>query len=192
MKMKKIFMVHGWGHNSKSLPWMNWLEQKLKEKNFQVKVFDMPETDAPKIELWVKFLESQIEDEEINEETFFVGHSIGAQTILRFLEKMHKHKKIGGCVFIAPWLELINLNPEEMMIAHPWINTKIDLERIADHTNKILTIFSRDDPYVSETESKKFKEELGANAIFKEGQEHFEETEKINEALDFIMHGKLK
>ena len=52
----------------------------------------MPNSENPKIEKWVKYLEENIKS--VDEQTYFIGHSIGCQTIMRFLEKLHKHKKL--------------------------------------------------------------------------------------------------
>ena len=177
-------MIHGWGGSSSSEPWFKWLKEELRKKKYKVVAFDMPNTDNPKIEEWVGYLRKKIKD--VNEETYFIGHSIGCQTILRFLEKLHKHKKIGGCIFAAPWLNLINLEPEELKIAHPWTNTKIDFSRILDHCNNFLAIFSDNDPYVHLDEVEKFRKNLGAKVIIKHSEEHFNGTKKISEILEFF------
>ncbi|MEK6817169.1 MAG: alpha/beta fold hydrolase, partial [Nanoarchaeota archaeon] len=155
---KKVYLIHGWGFNPE-MNWYPWLKKELEKKGFEVKTFDMPNTDNPKIEKWVKYLEENIKS--VDEQTYFIGHSIGCQTIMRFLEKLHKHKKIAGCIFVAPWFNLINLEPEEVKIAHPWINSKIDFGRILDHCNNFLAIFSKNDPYVHLDEIEKFKKNLG-------------------------------
>ena len=87
--MKTVYILHGWGFDS-NMPWIKWLEAELKEKGFEVHAFDMPNTKEPKIEDWVGYLEENIKN--IDEKTFFVGHSIGCQTIMRFLEKSSKDK----------------------------------------------------------------------------------------------------
>ena len=186
MKNKKVYLIHRWGGDSES-DWYGWTKKELEKKGIPVGVFDMPDTDNPKIEKWVKYLEENIKD--VDEQTYFIGHSVGCQTILRYLEKLHKHKRIAGCVFVAPWFELINLEPEEMKIAHPWINTQIDFSRILDHCNNFLAIFSKNDPYVHLDEIEKFKKNLGAKIIIKEKQGHFTEEDgikKIHEILEFI------
>ena len=186
MKAKKVYLIHRWGGDSES-DWYGWTKKELEKKGIPVGVFDMPNTDNPKIEKWVKYLEENIKD--VDEQTYFIGHSVGCQTILRYLEKLHKHKRIAGCVFVAPWFELINLEPEEMKIAHPWINTQIDFSRILDHCNNFLAIFSKNDPYVHLDEIEKFKKNLGAKIIIKEKQGHFTEEDgikKIHEILEFI------
>ena len=182
---KKVFLIHGWGGSSEG-GWFDWLKQELLKKGFEVKSFDMPNTWKPKIEDWVSYLEEKINFDDIDEQTYFIGHSIGCQTIIRFLEKLHKHKKIGGCVFVAGWFDLINLEPKELEIAHPWINSEIHFDRVLDHCDNFLAIFSDNDPYVHGDEIEKFKRDLGAKIVVKHNKKHFNETEKIPEILDFV------
>ncbi len=183
--MKKIFLIHGWGGDAEG-GWFNWLKKEFSRKGDKVVAFNMPNTNEPKIEEWVRCLEEKISSEDIDEDTFFVGHSVGCQTILRFLEKIHKNKKIGGCVFVAGWFDLINLEPEEMELAHPWIHNKIDFGRVLEHTANFLAIFSTNDPYVPMEEVVKFRNFLGAKIIIKENKEHFNDVLMIPEILDFI------
>ncbi|MFW5846765.1 MAG: RBBP9/YdeN family alpha/beta hydrolase [Nanoarchaeota archaeon] len=203
---KKAYLIHGWrpssrediakikNNNSSEIEnsgsseggWFNWLKQELSKKGFKVISFDMPNTNNPKIEQWINFLECEINPEDIDEETYFIGHSIGCQTILRYLEKLHKHKRIAGCVFVAGWFDIINLEQEELEIAHPWINSKINFNRIKDHTDNFLAIFSNDDPYVPFEEQDKFKNNLGAKIKIKHNSGHFNEINKIPEILEFL------
>lgn len=183
--MKKVFLIHGWGGTG-SGGWFDWLKVELPKKGFEVESFDMPNTEHPKIELWVGYLEEKINPEDIDERTFFIGHSIGCQTIMRFLEKLHKHKKVGGCVFVAGWFDLINMEEEEMEIAHPWINERIHFERVLDHCNNFLALFSDDDPYVDLSEVEKFEKDLGAKTIIKKNKGHFNEVNEIPEILEFV------
>jgi len=166
-------------------PWIKWLEKEISNREgWGVKSFDMPNSKHPRIEEWVQYLRDNIK--EIDEETYFVGHSIGCQTIMRFLEKSHKNLKIAGCVFVAPWLDLIGLAEEELEIAHPWISNKIDFDRVLDHVGNIVCIFSSNDSYVSEEEQKKFEDNLHAKIIIKQDMEHFEEVKRIPEILEVL------
>jgi len=187
--MKKAYLIHGWGSSSKE-PWFIWLERELRKKVFEVHAFDMPNTAHPKIEEWIDYLHNYIDLDSLNEHTFFVGHSIGAQTILRFLEKLHKHKRIGGCIFVSPWLDLVNLDPEELEIAHPWINSQINFERVLNHDTNFTCIFSDNDPYVHLDEAKKFKEKLGARIIVKRGKGHFDAEAGIVEIPEILEYFK--
>jgi predicted alpha/beta hydrolase family esterase len=183
--MKRAYLIHGWGGNG-SGGWFDWLKQELPKRGFSVESFNMPNTDFPKIEEWVGYLEKKIPLEDIDEETYFVGHSVGCQTIIRFLEKLHKNKRVGGCVFVAGWFDLINLEPEEIEIAHPWINSEIHFERVLEHCSNFLAIFSTNDPYVHLDEAEKFRKELGAKIIIKKNMEHFNNVLEISEILKFV------
>lgn len=180
MTIKKAYIIHGWASDS-NMPWIKWLEGELKKKKVEVHAFDMPDKYTPTIEKWVDYLRQNVKD--VDEHTYFIGHSVGCQTILRFLEKEHKHIKVGGCIFVAPWLDLIGLDSDELKIAHPWIHNKIEFERVLDHTGNIVCIFSTNDKYVSEAEWEKFEKDLGAKIIIKRDFDHFEKTDKIEEIL---------
>lgn len=182
--MKKVYLVHGWGGTG-SGGWFDWLKEELSKKEVQVNAFDMPDTDNPKIEAWVDLLEKNIRG--VDEETYFVGHSIGCQTILRYLEKLPEDKKVAGCVFVAGWFNLIGLEEGEDVTAKPWIETPIDYDKVKKHTDKFLAIFSDNDPYVPLKDMPLFEERLGAEAVLKNQQGHFNEVNEIPEVLDFIL-----
>jgi predicted alpha/beta hydrolase family esterase len=185
--MKKIYLIHGWGGSSKSEGWFKWLKEELGGKA-ELHILDMPDTDSPKINAWVGFLEKNIK--EINTETYFIGHSIGCQAIMRFLEKLPKGKKVGGCVFIAGWFNLKEEtyeNEEERKISKPWIETPINTEKVKEHADKFLAIFSDNDPYVPLSNSKIFKNKLGAKIVIKKNHEHFNQVSEVPEILDFLL-----
>lgn len=188
---KKVYLIHGWGGNDSSEGWFGWLKQNMKDRGIEVIGFNMPNTDAPKIEEWIGFMKENIPSEDIDEETYFIGHSVGCQAILRFLETFDEGIKVAGAIFVAPWMELdkntIEEEGEEVIeIAKPWEETPIDFEKIKKHSERFLAIFSDDDPYVPLKEVDKFKNNLNAETIVKNNEEHFNQTESIKEILDFI------
>lgn len=149
----------------------------------------MPNTNYPKIKEWVGFLEKNIKKEDLNEETYFIGHSIGCQAILRFLEELPDEIKIAGCIFVAGWFNLKKETyevEEDRKIAKPWIETSIDLKKVKKHTTNFLAIFSNNDPYIPLSDSEIFKEKLNAKIIIKHNEGHFNETQEIKEIIDFI------
>jgi len=187
--MKKIYLIHGWGGSDSSEGWFGWLKKKAKEKGFEVISFNMPNTDEPKIEEWVGFLKENVK--ELDEETYFIGHSIGCQAVLRYLETLNSSTKIKGCIFVAPWMELDKNTIEEegeesVRIARPWMETPINFEKVKEHTNNFLCILSDNDPYVPLSNKKFFEEKLEAKIIVKNNEEHFNETQEIPEILNFI------
>jgi predicted alpha/beta hydrolase family esterase len=150
-------------------------------------IFPMPNTNNPKIEEWVGFLQENIRN--VDEETYFIGHSIGCQTILRYLETLPEGKKVGGCVFVAGWYNLKEEcyeEEEERDIAKPWLETPMDRCKIKSHCDNFLAIFSTDDDCVPLSDAELFQERLQAKVLIKQKEGHFNMTEKIPEILSFI------
>ena len=188
---KRVFIIHGWG-GQPDLGWMLWLRKELEGRGFEVVAPQMPETDVPKIEKWVPFLEEKVG--EADENTYFVGHSIGCQTILRYLERLPENKKIGGALFVAGWF---NLKPEtsededDIKAAKPWLETPIDFEKILTHIKKFTAIFSDNDPYVPIEDAELFKQKLGAKTIIEHNKGHFTGDDNIIE-LPIVLEELLK
>ena len=90
--MNKIYIVHCWD-GTKDDGWYPWLDKKISNNDNIVFRFNMPDTANPKIDSWVSYLDKQVN--QLDEHTYFVGHSIGCQTIMRYIE-MKDTKKIGG------------------------------------------------------------------------------------------------
>ncbi len=183
--MKRVFIIHGWDGNPEEA-WIVWLKKKLSEKGFEVFAPAMPNTDEPVIEEWVNFLENLVG--EPDENTYFVGGSIGCQTILRYLEKI-KGKKVGGVVFVAGWFNLSEFTfkeepadeEEARIIAKPWLENPIDIKQIRKSTKNIVAIFSDNDPYVSISDKDIFHEKLGAKIIIESKKGHFRDIDGVKE-----------
>lgn len=187
--MKRVYLIHGWGGSPGSEGWFNSLKQQLSKKDIKVTAFGMPNTNTPKIDEWVGFLQCKLKAKGIDDETYFVGHSIGGQTILRFLEGLPQNVKIRGCVFVAGWLNLtdeIYESEEDRKIAEPWLKTPINFDKVKSHCSNFLAIFSDNDPFVPLSDADLFKEKLNARILVKKKQGHFNETLSIPEILRFI------
>jgi hypothetical protein len=189
MKQKRVFIVHGWdGYPEEG--WFPWLKKELEQKGFAVEVPAMPNPDEPEIDAWVQHLSKLIKKSDEN--TFFVGHSVGCQTILRYLETLPPNQKIGGVVCIAGWFTLENLETEEeKTIAKPWLETPIDFEKIKRHTNKFFAIFSDNDPFVPLTDKEIFEKKLSAQTLIEHQKGHFSGDEGITK-LPSILEAVLK
>lgn len=167
---KKVYIIHGWegGPHEKQLV---WLKEQLITNGFAVGIPTMPNADEPEINAWVGHLQNTISD--LNENVYLVGHSIGGQAIMRYLESLPVDVKIGGVVFIAGWFTLTGLETEEeKQIAKPWLTTPIDFDKVKSHADKFVAIFSDDDPFVPLENQKKFEQNLDADTILLHGKGH--------------------
>jgi predicted alpha/beta hydrolase family esterase len=177
--MKKVYIIHGWGGNPDEGQ-LKWLREQLTKKGFEVVAPLMPDTNHPVISDLVGQLEILAKD--ADENTYFIGHSIGCQAIIRYLEK--SGKKVGGAVCIAGWLTRLtgDLSEEDTAIAKPWIEAQIDFEKVKKTTSNFAAVFSDNDPYVLFEENKKlFEEKLGAKIFVDHDKGHYTEEDGVFE-----------
>ena len=187
--MNKIYLVHCWD-GTKDDGWYPWIDEKLSNSDNKVIRFNMPNTESPKIKEWILELNKQVN--QLDENTYFIGHSIGCQTIMRYLETK-EITKIGGILFVAPWLDLLPeavADEESYNTAQPWINNPINFEKIKQFTNNISCIFSNDDYFVSLNQEKEFREKLSAKTIIVNNKGHISQDDNIYELQEILNLGK--
>jgi len=183
--MKRVFIIHGWGGHSQE-GWLAWLGDQLRSRDFEVRVPDMPDTNAPQIEQWASYLEEIVGQPD--DQTYFVGHSVGCQAILRYIASLEV--VVGGMVLVAPWVRLPNLFEEEKEIAKPWLEEPIDFARIRSHGGTIVALMSDDDEDAPVEDADVFKKELNATVMVLSGRGHFTEGDgawQLPEALDAVL-----
>ena len=183
--MNKIYIVHCWDGTCDD-GWYPWIDRKLSNNKNIVYRFNMPNTAFPKIEEWVSYLDKQVDT--LDDKTYFIGHSIGCQTIMRYLETKDICK-IGGILFVAPWLDLLDFaieDSESYDIAKPWLTKNIDFDKIKKFTNNIHCIFSDNDYFVSIEQKDKFEELLNAKAIVVKDKGHISQDDNVFELKEIL------
>lgn len=182
--MKRAIIVHGWDGFPEN-HWFPWLKRNLERMGFQVIIPAMPNPSEPKIETWVPYLKKTVG--KLDQKTYFIGHSIGCQTILRYLEKENFNGKIPAVILVAGWFYLDNIEDEESKeMAYPWINTPINFEKVKSKVKKFIVFLSTNEPYGCVKENERtFKEKLGAEVIIEKNKGHFTDQE-IPEVLNAI------
>jgi hypothetical protein len=186
---KRVFIIHGWASYPEEC-WFLWLKRELEKRGIKAEVPLMPDAEAPKINKWVSFLEKLVGTPD--EETYFVGHSIGVQTIFRYLEKIGTI--VGGVLAVAGFYTLTDdafEDEEDKQTAKPWLETPIDNEKVKKNANKIIAIFSDNDPFVPLQNEDYFKERLSAETIIVKGKGHIGGSDNIKE-YPLILNETLK
>lgn len=181
---KRVFIIHGWGGNPKEA-WFPWLKKELEARDFEVVVPQMPDAENPRIDTWVKKLQEVVATPDAG--TLLIGHSIGCQTIMRYLAQLPEGQKIGKCVFVAgffslKWLE----SDDEWTIAKPWLESSIDDKKVLRVCNSITALFSDTDPFVPLQDKSEFENRLKAKTILLHDRGHFsgsDNTFELPEAL---------
>ncbi len=178
MPMKTVVLVHR-GRGTTESDWYPWLSGMLVRRGFKVLAPQMPDADEPRISAWVQFLSEIVEI--VGKETFFVGHGIGCQTIIRYLETIEKGVEIGGVFFVAGWFHL-SLNSleteEERRMADEWTGTPIDLGLAREHLPRSVALFSNNDRYVPLSDLRMFMNGLGSRIIIHPKRGHFTEDDR--------------
>lgn len=171
--MPRVILVHRWSGGPQD-DWRPWLARELEVRGYEVLNPEMPDRDMPVIEKWVRHLAEVVGTPDAR--TYFVGHSIGCQAVLRYLETIDT--PVGGAVFVAGWFNLKNLEDKETEeIAKPWIETPIDAAKIKKVLPKSVLIISDNDPYDALEENRRRFSEIGAQTVVVPGAGHFTERE---------------
>ena len=160
---KRVFLIHGWGESPND-GWLPWLTSELEAQGYFSESLEMPDSMNPTIESWVNTIKRAVG--EPDEETYFVGHSMGCQAILRYIESLPNGKKVGGAVLVAPWFHLKDAtwNDEGFTkeLAEPWLTTPINLEKVKSKAKHFVGIVSDNDSYVPLEDKEIIKNKLGA------------------------------
>ena len=178
---KRIFVLHGW-EGTPSSNWFPWLKLKLEERGIKVEVPQLPNAESPKQRDWLLALDKLVGV--ADEETYFIGHSLGCITIMRYLEGLKEGEEIGGAVFVAGFTD--DLGIEEIS---DFFTTSIDWNKINLHCKTFVAIASDNDQYVSLKYSDILKEKLNAKVFIQPKMGHFNIPElhvALNELLKMI------
>jgi hypothetical protein len=190
--MKRVFLIHGWD-GSPEEPMHKWIRKTLSAKGFEVIFPKMPVPGKPKIEPWIEKIKQVVG--KLDKNDIFIGHSIGCQAILRYIETLDKSEgKIKKIILIAPWMHLDKTTIEEegeesINISKPWMETSINFDKIKVRCKKVIAIFSTNDPYVPLSNINLFKKNLNAEIFILKDRGHFDPYHNINklpELLKFI------
>lgn len=188
---KRVFIAHGWdGYPEEGL--FPWLKKELEAKGFEVFVPQLPEAGRPRIHNWVPKLAEVVGT--VDKNTYFVGHSMGCQTIARYLETLPEGVKVGGAVFVAGFFtRLTGLEDDEDVreTDKHWLGTLLDLAKVKSHLPKSVAIFSDNDPYVPLDNQDDFRDKLDSEIIVKKNMSHFNEGSGITK-LPIVLESVLK
>lgn len=170
---KRVIIAHGWdGYPEEG--WFPWLKRELEAQGFEVLVPQLPEPEAPRIYNWVPKLAETVGTADT--QTYFVGHSMGCQTIARYLEGLPDGIQIGGAVFVAGFFKRLTGLEEDVVVQETdkhWLGTPLDLTKVRSHLPKSVAIFSDNDPYVPLDNQDDYRDQLGSEIIIEHSKGHF-------------------
>ncbi len=165
--MKRVFIIHGYG-GFPDKNWFPWLKSELEKKGISVAVPALPHSDTPQLCDWLPYLQLVVGT--LNENTYFVGHSLGCIMILRYLESLDENVKVGGVVFVAGFISPIHFTE-----LNNFFETPLKIEKIKKIVGKIVAISSDNDPHIPYVQAEEIRGKLGADLIKVENGGHLNE-----------------
>jgi predicted alpha/beta hydrolase family esterase len=164
---KNVFIIHG-AYGSAEENWFPWLRDELKERDFQVFVPNFPTPEGQNLDNWMKVFDEY--GYYLNEDTIFIGHSLGVTFILSVLEKIQKPVK--ACFLVAGFADFIGDDNLDA-INKSFIDRKFDWERIKKNCKNFHIYHSDNDPYVPMERAEELAQKLGIEVKMIRGAGHF-------------------
>lgn len=180
---KKVIFVQGHGMSSPTevTDWPSNLDRELNNKGFDFIALAMPNPMYPDVHEWLNFLNSQ--NIQVDENTYFVGHSLGCITVCRYLENLAEKSVAGGCVFVAGFSSFPNIP-----LLRDFCLLPLDFSKVRMHSKKFTVILSDNDHVIPRSFSEEFAKKLEANIIVEHKKGHFiAGTKEIPSVLDSIL-----
>jgi hypothetical protein len=163
--VKKALILHGTSGNSQG-EWFGWLKTKLELKGYQVWVPDLPGAEEPDINLYNPYILKNCPFQ-IDEETVIVGHSSGAAAAMGLVQVLPN--RVEKIISVAGFVDDLDYEPVKKMYAS-WI---FNWRKIKKQADKIIAIYSDDDPFVPVKHARELHKLVGAEKVLIPGQKHF-------------------
>lgn len=167
---KRVYVVHGYGASPKR-HWFSWLKENLSNQGIAVDVLRMPNSSEPDPEEWIGHLSESVEG--LGENVFFVGHSLGCVTLLRYLQHARRDAQIGGLVLVSGFVRALPNLPE----LDAFVAGELDYPRIVDLSKHRVAIASKNDDTVPFSYSRELADSIQAEFLEVENGGHFLDSE---------------
>src|SRR3954467_1405206 len=96
---ERAFIIHGYLSYPEEA-WLPWFKTELEKKGCAVALPAMPQPNHPIIEDWVRFIAALVGRPDTA--TILIGHSLGCQAVLRYLETVGAaNRAIGKTLLVA-------------------------------------------------------------------------------------------
>ena len=167
-----VVIIHGYKSSPRDC-WFPWLKKELEKRWYDVKIPKMPHPARPKVSAWIKTIRHTVST--VSPTTYFVGHSLGAMTIIRYLETIQSKEKIGGAIFVAG--RFITRSTKSKVSG--FFDKKINWKKVKNSAKKFVGIYSLDDPLVSTENGRLIGQKLEAKFVLEKHKGHFSRDDKI-------------
>lgn len=137
----QVYIIHGYTASPQS-HWFPWLKQQLEQDGTAVHVPTMPDAEEPDVQRWLAHLQTLVPAPDEN--CYFVGHSLGCITLLRYLSAFSPLRKIGGLVLVSGFTQPLPALP----LLSPFTAEAPGLDNIRHMAPQRAVVFSDNDAIV--------------------------------------------
>lgn len=165
--MKNAFIIHGaWGTPQEN--WFPWLKTELEKIGYTVTVPQFPTPEGQSLESWLKIWSEY--NDQCNDETIIIGHSIGVAFILNILQRLDH--PIKAAYLVAGFIRSLN-NDEVDAINATFYEKPFDWEKIKSNCKEFVCFNSDNDPYVPVDQGEELAHNLGVTVTLVPNAGHF-------------------
>ncbi|WP_428309495.1 RBBP9/YdeN family alpha/beta hydrolase [Hydrocarboniphaga sp.] len=141
LRGKQVTIVHGYMASPQD-HWFPWLKAKLEAEGAEVDVLSLPDSAHARADAWLGYLQANIRQPDANH--YFVAHSLGCISLLRYLGGLPTQTRIGGFVLVSGFADSLSLLPQlDEFTAQP-----LDYRKLISIAPRRVAIASRDDGIV--------------------------------------------
>ncbi len=162
-----VIMIHG-AYGTPEENWFPWLKTELEKAGYTVSVPKFPTPDGQDLENWLRVFDEY--KGHLDEDTIFIGHSLGPAFILTVLEQIDR--PIKASFLVAGFIGLLN-NTEFDKINKTFVNKRFNWDKIRANCPRFFTYASDNDPYVPLNKTDELSEKLGTKTIIMNKAGHF-------------------
>lgn len=168
--MTNVFIIHGtYGHPKEN--WFPWLQSEIGRIGYDAYVPQFPTPENQTVDAWMEALKKY--ERFIDEETIFVGHSLGCAFILNLLEIINH--PIKAVFLVGGYFGPAN-HPEFSKLNDGFADKKFNWKKIKGRCEKFYILSSDNDHYIPLDRGIDLAEKLGAEFIIIKNGGHINEA----------------
>ena len=177
-----VILIHGYRATPR-LHWFPWAIREFKKRGYDVSAPQMPNPSKPSAKSWVKKIESVVKGKV--GPVVFIGHSLGGTAILKYLESKNPKdgKLVDKIILVASPLPPRNARRNSIT---GFYEHALNYKRIKQNVEKIIGIYSKDDPVVLLENAAALKKKYGAQIYLFADKGHFTSEKGVN-SLDVLL-----
>ena len=165
--MAAFIFIHGTGGNPDEC-FYPWLRQQLEKAGHKVYAPQLSRPAIQTLQNWMKDFEQCWQY--VNEETVFVGRSIGPAFILRLLEK--SKVKVQAAFLVAGFCSELEMEEFEPLV-RTFIEKPFNWKKIKSNCGRFYVYNSENDPFVPLEKGQELAQHLGTDVTLVKGAKHF-------------------